>query len=57
MRDGTVIYESTISSLDASRTMSREVAAGYECGIGIEGYNDIKDGDIIQAFEIEEVER
>ena len=57
VRDGTVIYESTISSLKRFKDDAREVAAGYECGIGIEGYNDIKDGDIIQAFEIEEVER
>ncbi len=57
VRDGTVIYESTISSLKRFKDDAREVAAGYECGIGIEGFNDIKEGDLIQAFEIEEVER
>ena len=56
-RDGSVIYESTISSLKRFKDDAREVAAGYECGIGIEGYNDIKEGDIIQAFEIEEIAR
>ncbi len=57
VRDGTVIYESTISSLKRFKDDAREVAAGYECGIGIEGFNDIKDGDVIQAFEIEEIAR
>ena len=57
VRDGTVIYESTISSLKRFKDDAREVAAGFECGIGIEGFNDIKDGDIIQAFEIEEIAR
>ncbi|CAN5588943.1 hypothetical protein BH20ACT23_BH20ACT23_23880 [soil metagenome] len=56
-RDGSVIYESTISSLKRFKDDAREVAAGYECGIGIEGYNDIKEGDLIQAFEIEEIAR
>ena len=56
-RNGSVIYESTISSLKRFKDDAREVAAGYECGIGIEGYNDIKEGDLIQAFEIEEIAR
>jgi translation initiation factor IF-2 len=57
VRDGTVIYESTISSLKRFKDDAREVAAGYECGIGIEGYNDVKEGDLIQVFEIEEIAR
>jgi translation initiation factor IF-2 len=57
VRDGAVIYESTISSLKRFKDDQREVAAGFECGIGIEGYNDIKEGDIIQAFEVQEVAR
>ena len=57
VRDGTVIYETTLSSLRRFKDDVREVAAGYECGIGIEGYQDIKVGDVIQAFQIEEVAR
>jgi translation initiation factor IF-2 len=57
VRDGTVVYETTIASLRRFKEDVREVAAGYECGIGLEGYQDVKEGDIIQAFEIEEVAR
>jgi translation initiation factor IF-2 len=57
VRDGRVIYETTITSLRRFKDDVREVAAGYECGIGLEGFQDIKDGDIIQAFEIREVAR
>ena len=55
VRDGTVVYESTVGSLRRFKDDVREVATGYECGIGIEGYQDVKEGDIIQAFEIQEV--
>jgi translation initiation factor IF-2 len=57
VRDGTIVYESGISSLKRFKDDVREVAAGYECGIGIEGFQDIKEGDVIQAFEIQEVAR
>jgi translation initiation factor IF-2 len=57
VRDGTVIYETTISSLRRFKDDVREVAAGFECGIGLEGYQDMKEGDIIQAFEVQEVAR
>jgi translation initiation factor IF-2 len=57
VRDGTVIYESNIASLRRFKDDQREVAAGFECGIGIEGFQDVKEGDIIQAFEIQEVAR
>ena len=57
VRDGTVIYESTIASLRRFKDDQREVAAGFECGIGIEGFQDIKEGDLIQAFEVQEVAR
>ena len=57
VRDGTVVYESTIGSLRRFKDDQREVAAGFECGIGIEGFQDIKEGDVIQAFEIQEVAR
>jgi translation initiation factor IF-2 len=57
VRDGTVIYETTLSSLRRFKDDAREVAAGYECGIGLEGFQDIKEGDLIQAFEVQEVAR
>ncbi len=55
IRDGVVIYESTISSLKRFKDDVREVVKGYECGIGIENFNDIKVGDYIESFkEVEE---
>jgi translation initiation factor IF-2 len=57
VRDGTVVYETKIGSLRRFKDDQREVAAGFECGIGLEGFQDIKEGDIIQAFEIQEVAR
>ncbi|HEX2057053.1 MAG TPA: translation initiation factor IF-2 [Actinomycetota bacterium] len=57
VRDGTVVYETTIGSLRRFKDDQREVAAGFECGIGLEGFQDIKEGDIIQAFEVQEVAR
>ena len=57
VRDGIVIHEGVVSSLKRFKDDAREVNAGYECGLGIENYNDIKEGDIIEAFEMQEVER
>ncbi len=57
VRDGIVIHEGKISSLKRFKDDVKEVAHGYECGIGIENYNDIKEGDLIEAFKMEEVER
>lgn len=57
VRDGIVIHEGKISSLKRFKDDAKEVAAGYECGIGIEKYNDIKEGDIIECFKMEEIER
>ena len=57
VRDGTVIYETTVESLRRFKDDAREVAAGFECGIGLAGYQDIKEGDLIQAFEEQEVAR
>ena len=55
IRDGVIIYEGKISSLKRFKDDVREVAKGYECGIGIEGYNDIKVGDYLESFkEVEE---
>ena len=57
VRDGIVIHEGTISSLKRFKDDAKEVAQGYECGIGIENYNDIKEGDVIECFHMVEVER
>ena len=57
MRDGIVIHEGKISSLKRFKDDAKEVAQGYECGIGIENYNDIKEGDIIECFTMEEIKR
>jgi translation initiation factor IF-2 len=57
VRDGVIIYEGTISSLRRFKDDVREVAEGFECGIGLEGYNDLKEGDVIEAFEVREVAR
>lgn len=57
VRDGIVIHEGTIASLKRFKDDAKEVAQGYECGIGIESYNDIKEGDIIECFQMEEIKR
>ncbi len=57
VRDGIVVYEGRIGSLRRFKDDVRDVAAGYECGIGIEGYQDVKEGDVIEAFEVREVAR
>ena len=55
LRDNVVVHEGKLSSLRRIKDDVKEVASGYECGIGIENYNDIKIGDIIEAFEIEKI--
>ena len=55
VRDGVVIFEDRISSLKRFKEDAREVVAGYECGIGLERFNDIKEGDILEAYVIEEI--
>lgn len=57
IRDGIVVYEGRISSLKRFKNDVKEVAEGFECGIGIENFNDIKEGDILEAYIMEEVER
>ncbi len=57
VRDGRVVWEGKIGSLRRFKEDAREVAAGYECGIGLENFNDLKPGDIIEAFEMETVLR
>jgi translation initiation factor IF-2 len=55
LRDNIVVYEGKMSSLRRFKDDIKEVAAGYECGISLENYNDIKPGDIIESFEIEKI--
>jgi translation initiation factor IF-2 len=55
LRDNVVIYEGRIGSLRRFKDDVSEVKAGFECGIGFEKYNDIKVGDIIEAFVVERV--
>src|SRR6187551_215174 len=57
VRDGTVIHETTIAQLKRFKEDAREVAEGFECGILLDGFNDVKEGDVLEAFETREVER
>ena len=57
VRDGVVIFEDKISSLKRFKDDVKEVAQGYECGVGLERFNDIKIGDVLEAFVMEEIER
>jgi translation initiation factor IF-2 len=57
VRDGVVVYEGRIGSLRRFKEDARTVAAGYECGIGLENYQDIHEGDQIEAFEMVEIPR
>jgi translation initiation factor IF-2 len=57
LRDGTVIYETKISQLKRFKDDVREVEEGFECGILLEGFNDLKEGDVLEIYETREVER
>ena len=57
VRDGVVIFEDKISSLKRFKDDAREVATGYECGVGLEKFNDIKIGDVLEAFIMEEIQQ
>ena len=57
IRDNVVIYEGKLSSLRRFKDDVREVATGYECGVGLENYNDIKENDEIECFVEQEIER
>ena len=57
LRDEVVVYEGTISSLKRERDDAKTVATGFECGITLENYDDVKEGDVIETFRIEEVAR
>jgi translation initiation factor IF-2 len=57
VRDGTVIYETTIAQLKRFKDDVREVAEGFECGILLDSFNDVKEGDVLEVYETREVER
>jgi translation initiation factor IF-2 len=57
VRDGTVIHETSIAQLKRFKDDAREVAEGFECGILLDGFNDVKEGDILEVFETRQVER
>ena len=57
IREGVVIFEGEIDALKRFKDDAKEVAQGYECGITIKNYNDLKEGDIIEAYVMEEIER
>ena len=57
IRDGIVIFESSLASLKRFKDDVKEVATGYECGLSVEKFNDIKEGDVVEAFKIEAIKR
>ncbi|QXE20559.1 translation initiation factor IF-2 [Clostridium sp. 001] len=57
IRDGIVIFESELASLKRFKDDVKEVAEGYECGLSIDKFNDIKDGDIVEAYTMEEIKK
>jgi translation initiation factor IF-2 len=57
VRDGTVIHETRIAQLKRFKDDAREVEEGFECGILLEGFNDVKEGDVLEVYETREVER
>ncbi len=57
VRNGTIVFEGKLASLKRFKDDAKEVVAGQECGLGIENFNDIKDGDIVEAFDMVEDNR
>jgi translation initiation factor IF-2 len=57
VRDGTVVHETTIAQLKRFKDDAREVTEGFECGILLDGFNDVKEGDVLEAYETRAVER
>ena len=57
LRDNIVIYEGEIGSLQRFKDAAKEVTAGYECGMSIARYNDIKEGDVFECFTMQEIKR
>ncbi|MBQ8130455.1 MAG: translation initiation factor IF-2, partial [Clostridia bacterium] len=57
LRDNVVVFEGKLSSLQRFKDAVREVSEGYECGVGLENYSDIKEGDVIECFLMEQIEQ
>ena len=57
VREGAVVYETTIASLKRFKDDVREVQEGFECGILLENFNDVKEGDVLEAYETRQIER
>ncbi len=57
VRDGAVVHETTVDQLRRFKDDVREVTEGFECGIHLEGFNDVKEGDVLEAYEVREIER
>src|SRR5437868_504232 len=57
VRDGTVIYETSIAQLKRFKDDAREVSEGFECGILLDGFNDVKEGDVLECYETRQIER
>jgi translation initiation factor IF-2 len=57
VRDGAVAFDGRIGSLRRFKDDVREVQEGFECGIGLENFQDVKEGDVIEAFDVEEIAR
>jgi translation initiation factor IF-2 len=57
VRDGTIVYDGRIGSLRRFQEDVREVESGYECGVVVEGFADVKEGDVLEGYETEQVER
>ena len=57
MRDGTIVHDGRIDTLKRFQDDVREVTQGFECGLTIDGYNDIKEGDVLEVYTVREVAR
>jgi len=57
LREGTIIWNGEVSSLRRFKDDVREVAAGFECGIGLSDFQDLKSGDVIETYELREIPR
>ena len=57
IRDGIVVYTGELGSLKRFKDDAKEVLSGMDCGLNIQGYNDIKVGDVVEAYTIEEIKR
>ncbi len=57
VRDGTVIYDTSIAQLRRFKDDVREVSEGFECGILLDGFNDVKEGDVLEVYETRQIER